>query len=62
MIWKYSLIFDNNIVSEIVRQTNLYANQDKNDQQFTVSYNEICQLIGIILLSGYNRLLRVEDP
>ena len=62
MIWKYSLIFDNNIVSEIVSQTNLYANQDKNDQQFTVSYNEICQLTGIMLLSGYNRLLWVEDP
>ena len=58
-IW--SIIFDNNMVDEIVKQSMLYASRDKNDQQFTVTAEEICQFIGILILSGYHSLPRESD-
>ena len=53
-IWGF--IVDNNIIDDIDMQTKLYANRDKNYGHFTVTRSEICQFIGIILLSGYNCL------
>ena len=58
-IW--SLIFDSNMIDDIVNQTMLYASTDKNDQQFVVTREEICQFIGILILSGYHSLPRESD-
>jgi len=38
-----------------------YASRDKKDQQFRVTSDEICQFLGIILLSGYHALPQESD-
>jgi len=58
-LWR--LIFDHKMITEIVKQSNLYANPDKNDKQFSVTKEEISKLLGIILLSGYQSLPRESD-
>jgi len=57
----WSLIFDHKMITEIVKQSNLYANRDKNDKQFSVTNEEVSKLLGIILLSGYHSLPRESD-
>ncbi|KAF2880810.1 hypothetical protein ILUMI_25367 [Ignelater luminosus] len=41
------------IISDITEQTNLYARRDKNDHSFMVTEEDICQFLGLILISGY---------
>ena len=49
------------IFEEIAKQTNLYANRDKNNDKFSVTPADFAQFLGVLLLSGYNRLPRETD-
>jgi len=49
------------MITDIVKQSQLYASRDKKDQQFRVTSDEICQFLGIILLSGYHALPQESD-
>ena len=51
-IWKS--IFLTEILKDIVLQTNLYANKDKNNKNFKVLEYEMQKFLEIILLSGYH--------
>ena len=48
-------------MSIIVKQTNLYANRDKNDPSFTTSQSENLRFFEILLLSGYHSLPSKTD-
>lgn len=58
-IWKE--IFSKSIIEMIIKETNLYANRDKNNQGFSVNISDISKFIGIIMLSGYNSFPNAED-
>ena len=51
----FSELFDENLLMYIVKQTNLYASQ-KNDHSFHLTLSQLKSFIGILLLTGYNRL------
>ena len=53
--WEIFESFFNDIVELLEENTNRYANQDKNNLQFTVTNNEMVKFISIIFLSGYNK-------
>ena len=42
------------IFEEIAKQTNLYANRDKNNDKFSVTPADLAQFLGVLLLFGYN--------
>ena len=44
------------MIDQIVCQTNLYKNRDKNNSNFNVTCEEIRKILGILLLSGYHSL------
>ena len=46
-------VFDE-IITYIVKQTNLYAQRDKNNQQFCQQWEECVQFIGLLVLSVIN--------
>ena len=54
-------IFDEPMMDLVVEQTILYATRDRNEQTFVADRNEICRLLGIILLSGYHSLPNETD-
>ena len=43
-----------NMISHLVTETNRYANRDKNDPAFNISYEEMMRFLGLIIISGYN--------
>ena len=49
------------IFEEIAKQTTLYANRDKNNDMFSVTPADLAQILGVLLLSGYNLLPRETD-
>ena len=49
------------VIDEIVHQTELYANRDKNMPNFSMSRTELARFLGIILLSGYHRVPKERD-
>ena len=51
----FTLFFDNRIIDLCVEQTNKYALQ-KGNRNFSVTKDEICVFLGIVLLSGYHSL------
>lgn len=54
-------IFDDTTMNLLVEQTVLYATRDRNEKDFLVDRNEICRLLGILLLSGYHSLPNETD-
>ena len=46
------------MLNDIVLQTNLYAQRDKNSPDFSVSDGDLHKFLGIILLSGYHSFPR----
>lgn len=53
----FEKLFDKEVISLIVAQTNLYSSQ-KNDHSFFVSEYDIKIFVGILLLTGYHKLPR----
>ena len=53
-LWK--MVFRDEIIKEIMFQTNLYARRDKNDRLLSATELELYQFIGIFLLSWYYSL------
>ena len=53
-IWKF--LFTEEMIDEIVCQTNLHGNRDKNNTNFYVTGEEIRKILCILLLSGYHSL------
>ena len=53
-IWRF--LFTEEMIDQIVCQTNLYKNRDKNNSNFNVTGEEIRKILGILLLSGYHSL------
>ena len=49
-------IFSDAMADMIVSQSNLYANWDKNNQQFAIDRIDLARFVGVILLSGYHCL------
>jgi len=49
-------LFDDGLISLIVRETNRYANTQHNDHTFRTNHDEILTFIAILILSGYNKL------
>ena len=49
-------LFSEDRVEHIVLQTNLYSNQDQNNQHFTKSNKEMELFLGVVLLTGYHSL------
>ena len=45
----------------ITQQMNLYAKQDKNEQNFSIDTKEMSHFISLLLISGYHRLPREND-
>ena len=58
-IW--SLIFDSDMIDNIVQQSNLYAARDKNCSDFKLSDEELRRFLGIVLLSGYHSVPSEAD-
>ena len=58
-IW--SLIFDPDMIDNILQQSNLYANRDKNCIDFKLSEEELRRFIGIALISGYHSVPSEAD-
>jgi len=54
-------LFDEATMNLLVEQTLLYATRDRNEKDFVVDRNEICRLLGILLLSGYHSLPNETD-
>ena len=54
-------LFDDAIMDLRVDQTMLYATRDRNEKDFVVDRNEICRVLGIVLLSGYHSLPNETD-
>ena len=52
----FSLYFDQAVVDLIIEQSNVYANRDKNNPQFSLDASKLMRFIGIHILSGYHRL------
>ncbi|KAF2880141.1 hypothetical protein ILUMI_26030 [Ignelater luminosus] len=57
----FSLFWTLKIISYIAEQTNLYARPDKNDHNFMVTEEDICQLLGLILISDYHNVPSEND-
>ena len=53
-IWRF--LFTEEMIDQIVCQTNLYGNRDKNNPNLYVTGEEIRKILGIFLLSGYHSL------
>ena len=53
--WEIFESFFNDIMELLVEHINRYANRDKNNQQFTVTNDEMMKFVGIIFLSVYNK-------
>ena len=49
-------LFTEEMIEQIVCQTNLCRNQDKNNSNFYVTDEEFRKILGILLLSGYHSL------
>ena len=58
-LWK--LFIPDSLIDEIVVQTKLYGNREKNKPDFNVTRSEIFRFIGILLLSGYHSLPKEQD-
>ena len=54
-------IFSDAMADMIVSQSNLYANRDKNNQQFAIDRIDLARVNGVILLSGYHCLAQEEN-
>lgn len=52
-LWE-ELCFTADIFEWIIDQSNVYANQEKNDQDFQMTLKDLGQFIGILVLSGYH--------
>ena len=57
----FSLFFGDDVMEEIMKQTELYAQREKNDPSFATSIDEVRQFLGILLLSGYHVLPAEND-
>ena len=53
-IWRF--LFTEEMINQIICQTNLYGCREKNNFNFYVTGEEIRKIIGIILLSKYHSL------
>ncbi|KAJ4437806.1 hypothetical protein ANN_13744 [Periplaneta americana] len=49
------------MIEEIVQQALVYARRDKNGHSFDVSTEEMCQFLGLLLVSGYHTLPGEND-
>ena len=58
-LWQY--MFGSNITHLALYESNLYANRDKNDQQFALDQVDLSRFFGILLLSGYHCLPEERD-
>ncbi|KAJ4449677.1 hypothetical protein ANN_01081 [Periplaneta americana] len=57
----FCLFMTPGMIEEIVKQTLVYARRDKNDHSFDVSTEEMCQFLGLLLVSGYHTLPGEND-
>lgn len=57
----WNLFFTEEMVNTITFQTMLYAGRDKGDHNFQVMSDEIYQILGVILLSGYHKIPKERD-
>lgn len=55
----FSLFFDIDVLTMIVDETNLYAQQQ--NSEFRLHHTALKQFLGILVLSGYHRLPSVRD-
>lgn len=49
------------LIDEVIQQTKLFANRDKNMANFSISRTELARFFGILLLSGYHRVPKERD-
>jgi len=54
----FGLFFDDDVLNVLVQQTTLYAQRDKGHHTFQTNAYELCTLISILLISGYNAVPR----
>ncbi|XP_071750096.1 piggyBac transposable element-derived protein 3-like [Lepeophtheirus salmonis] len=57
----FSLFFTDDIISQIVEQTNLFAQRDKNALTFSVDAREMRKFLGLLIMSGYHCLPSEKD-
>ena len=50
----FSIFFTEDMITDLVEQTNLYVNRDKNDPSFKTNVTEMKQFLGLLLVSGYH--------
>ena len=42
------------IIDLLVTETNRYGTRDKNDPSFSITKDDLCKWLGLLLMSGYN--------
>ncbi|XP_066953355.1 piggyBac transposable element-derived protein 2-like [Macrobrachium rosenbergii] len=52
----YKLFFPDEIISHLTPQTNLYAQRDNNDKDFSNDEEDMTKFLGLVLISGYHSL------
>ena len=57
----FRLFLTDDMIEELVVQTILYAQRDKNNPSFTVTLEEMRQFLGLLLISGYHSLPGEND-
>ena len=57
----FLLFLSPEIIDYIVQQMNLYAKQDKNEQNFSIDTKKMSHFINLLLIIGYHRLPREND-
>lgn len=54
----FQLFFDEEVLQYLVDQTNLYAPRDQSDHSFSTDIDEMLLFLSILLISGYNPIVR----
>ena len=57
----FRLFFTDSMIENLVRQTILYAQRDKNNPSFTMTTDDMQQFLGLLLASGYHSLPGEND-
>ena len=57
----FRLFFTDDMISNLVDQTILYAQRDKNNPSFTMTADDMRQFLGLLLVSGYHSLPGEND-
>lgn len=57
----YKLFFTDEMISHLTQQTNLYAQRDKNDKNFSIDEDEMMKFLGLLIISGYHSVPAEND-